>query len=372
MPRKIVFVCLAFLVSCSFPAKADEGMWLLDNFPSDRVETLYGFRPDQKWLDRARLSAVRLAQGCSAAFVSSRGLVQTNHHCAEECLEQLSTSEKDLFTTGFYAKEEKDEAKCPDYELNQLVGIGDVTARVREAIDGKEGANFTDAKRAVKAAIAKECSGGDDALRCDVVELYDGGVYNLYKYRRFQDIRLVFAPEQAIAFFGGDPDNFEFPRFDLDVSYLRVYQNGKPLDTAANYFPYAPEDVKPGDLTFTVGNPGSTQRLDTVAELEYDRDVALPRSLFRLSELRGLLTEFRTKGAEEKRIATARLFGVENSLKARKGRFEALVDPALIMAKTKEENELRAKVGDDPCLAGGGWRGLGHHSRHAKTLEVEK
>ena len=358
MLRWIVFVCLPLVASAFSPAKADEGMWLLDNFPSDRVEKLYGFRPDQKWLDRVRLSAVRLAQGCSAGFVSPRGLVQTNHHCAEECLEQLSTSKKDLFTTGFYAKEEKDEPKCPDFELNQLVGIGDVTARVREAIDGKEGEAFTEAKRAVKAAIAKECSGGDDALRCDVVELYEGGLYNLYKYRRFQDVRLVFAPEQAIAFFGGDPDNFEFPRYDLDVSYLRVYQDGRPLDTAANYFPYAPEDVKPGDLTFTVGNPGSTQRLDTVVELEYDRDVTLPRSLFRASELRGLLTEFRTKGAEEKRIATARLFSVENSLKARKGQFEALVDPALIAAKAKDENELRARVAEDPALkaeAGAAW-----------------
>ena len=358
MPRWIALVCLPLVASAFSPAKADEGMWTLDNFPSDRVETLYGFRPDQKWLDHARLSAARLAHGCSAGFVSPRGLVQTNHHCVEECLEELSTSEKDLFTTGFYAKEEKDEAKCPDFELNQLTGIGDVTARVREAIDGKAGEAFTEAKRAVKAAIAKECSSGNEALRCDVVELYDGGIYNLYKYRRFQDVRLVFAPEQAIAFFGGDPDNFEFPRYDLDVSYLRVYQDGKPLDTAANYFPYAPDDVKPGDLTFTVGNPGSTQRLDTVAELEYDRDVTLPRSLFRLSEIRGLLTEFRTKGAEEKRIATGRLFGVENSLKARKGQFEALVDPALIAAKTKEENELRAKVGDDPALkaeAGAAW-----------------
>ncbi|HXW21857.1 MAG TPA: S46 family peptidase [Rhodomicrobium sp.] len=358
MPRRTVSVCLAFLASSFFPAKADEGMWLLDHFPSDRVETLYGFRPDQNWLDHARMSAVRLAHGCSASFVSPRGLVQTNHHCVEECLEQLSTSEKDLFATRFYAKEEKDEARCPDFEIDQLIGIGDVTARVRDALEGKAGEAFTEAKRAVKAAIAKECSGGDDALRCDVVELYNGGVHNLYKYRRFQDVRLVFAPEQAIAFFGGDPDNFEFPRYDFDVSYLRVYQNGKPLDTAANYFPYAREDVKPGDLTFTVGNPGSTQRLDTAAELEYDRDVTLPRALFRLSELRGLLTEFRTKGAEEKRIATSRLFGVENSLKARKGQFEALVDPALIAAKTKEESELRARVGEDEALkaeAGAAW-----------------
>jgi hypothetical protein len=339
-------------------AKADEGMWLLDNFPSAEVEKLYGFRPTQKWLDRARLSAVRLAQGCSAAFISPRGLVQTNHHCAEQCIEQLSTADKDFIQSGFYAKEEKDEAKCPDFELNQLIAIGDETARVREAIAGKEGAAFTEAKRAIKAQIAKECSGGDEALRCDVVELYNGGVYNLYKYRRYQDVRLVFAPEQAIAFFGGDPDNFEFPRYDYDVSYLRAYENGKPLNTSANFFAYAKEDAKPGDLTFTVGNPGSTQRLDTVAELEFDRDVSLPRALFEMSELRGQLTQFQTKGPEQKRIATGKLFGVENSLKAEKGRFEALVDPALIAAKAKAEAELRAKVDADPALkteAGGAW-----------------
>jgi hypothetical protein len=356
MPRKII--ALILLVSSMTAAKADEGMWLLNNFPSEQVEKLYGFRPMQAWLDRVRLSAVRLAQGCSAGFVSPRGLVQTNHHCAEECIEQLSSAGKDLIKDGFYAKEEKDEAKCPEFELNQLTGISDVTGRVREAVEGKEGAAFTEAKRAVGAAIAKECSGGDDALRCDVVELYDGGVYNLYKYRRFQDVRLVFAPEQSIAFFGGDPDNFEFPRYDYDVSYLRAYENGRPLDTSANYFPYAASDAKPDDLTFTVGNPGSTQRLDTVAELEYDRDVSLPRSLFRLSELRGQLTEFSTKGPEQKRIATGELFGIENSLKAKKGRFGALVDPALIAAKAKAESELRAKVDEDPALkaeAGAAW-----------------
>ena len=344
-------ICALLFASLALPqAKADEGMWLLDNFPSAEVEKLYGFHPSQKWLDRARLSSVRLAQGCSASFVSPRGLVQTNHHCAEECIEQLSSAGKDFIQSGFYAKEEKDEAKCPDFELDQLIGLSDVTARVHDAIAGKEGAAFTEAKRAVRAGIAKECSGGDEALRCDVVELYNGGVYNLYKYRRYQDVRLVFAPEQSIAFFGGDPDNFEFPRYDYDVSYLRAYQDGKPLDTSANYFSYAKEDAKPGDLTFTVGNPGSTQRLDTVAELEYDRDVSLPRALFDLSEFRGQLTEFQTKGPEQKRIATGRLFGVENSLKAEKGKFEALVDPALIAAKAKAEAELRAKVDADPAL----------------------
>ncbi|MGO9474466.1 MAG: S46 family peptidase [Rhodomicrobium sp.] len=353
------FACCFLCALLSFTgANADEGMWLLNDFPSAQVEKLYGFKPSQAWLDHARLSAVRLAQGCSAGFVSAKGLVQTNHHCAEHCIEQLSTGGKNLVAAGFYAKEEKDEAKCPALEVNQLIGTGDVTARVKAALAGKEGAAFTEAKRAIEAAIAAECTGGDVALRCDTVELYNGGVYNLYKYRRYQDVRLVFAPELAIAFFGGDPDNFEFPRYDYDVSYLRVYENGKPLDSAANYFRYAAADVKPGDLTFTVGHPGSTQRLDTVAELEYDRDVAMPRSLFRASELRGELTEFSTKGPEQARIATGKLFGIENSLKARKGQFEALVDPAIIAAKAKAESELRAKVDADPALkaeAGAAW-----------------
>jgi hypothetical protein len=339
-------------------ARADEGMWLLNEFPSATVEKLYGFKPSQEWLDRARLSAVRLAQGCSAAFVSPRGLVQTNHHCAEECIEKLSSEKKNLIADGFYAKEEQGEHKCPALEVNQLIEMTDVTARVHEALSGKEGPAFAEARRAVRAAIASECAQGDAALRCDVVELYNGGMYNLYKYRRYQDVRLVFAPEMAIAFFGGDPDNFEFPRYDFDVSYLRVYEGGKPLDTGANFFRYAASDVKEGDLTFTVGNPGSTARLDTVAELENDRDVSLPRSLFRLSELRGQLTQFSTEGPEQARIATGELFGIENSLKARKGQFEALVDPALISAKAKAENELRAKADADPALkaeAGAAW-----------------
>jgi hypothetical protein len=342
----------------STAAGADEGMWLLNNFPSEKVEKLYGFKPSQEWLDRVRLSALRLAQGCSAAFVSPRGLVQTNHHCAEHCIEQLSSANKNLIADGFYAKEEKDEPKCPALEVNQLIEMGDVTGRVHVALVGKEGPAFAEAKRAVKAAIAEECAHGDAALRCDVVELYNGGIYNLYKYRRYQDVRLVFAPEQAIAFFGGDPDNFEFPRYDYDVSYLRVYDGGKPLDTRANFFHYAVADVKAGDLTFTVGNPGSTERLDTVAELEHDRDTGLPRALFRLSELRGQLTEFSAQGPEQARIATGELFGIENSLKAMKGRFEALVDPALISAKAKAESELRAKVDAEPALkaeAGAAW-----------------
>ena len=340
----------AALVLSAAPAFADEGMWTYDNFPADKVEKAYGFRPDQRWLDHLRLSSLRLARGCSGAFVSANGLVQTNHHCARSCVQQLSTPANDLIANGFYAREANDEIKCPDVEVNQLVDISDVTERVHKATAGKDGQAFIDALKAEEAAIAAACSGGNEGTRCDVVDLYHGGVYNLYKYRRFQDVRLVFAPEEAIAFFGGDPDNFEFPRYDLDVSYLRVYQDGKPLDTKANYLRYAATDAKAGDLTFTSGHPGSTHRLDTVADLEFRRDVTLPRALFSSSEWRGILTEFATKGAEQARISRGSLFGVENGLKANKGQFEALVDPAIIRNRASQEKELRAKVDADPAM----------------------
>jgi hypothetical protein len=337
------------LLAPSF-AQADEGMWTFNNFPSAKVGQAYGFSPDQKWLDHVRLSSVRLAQGCSASLVSKTGLVMTNHHCAHSCIEQLSNSERDYVQTGFYAKEEKDEVKCPDLEANQLVQITDVTERVKGALAGKDGKAFSDALKAINADIAKECSGGDDNLRCDVVELYHGGVYNLYKYRRYQDLRLVFAPEFAIAFFGGDPDNFEFPRYDLDVSFVRIYDNGKPLDSTANYLPFAKEDAKDGDPTFVSGHPGGTSREDTVAQLEFTRDVALPSTLLYLAEQRGILEQFSDQGPEQRREADTKLFGVQNSYKAFKGQFEALVDPALIKSKHDEEAVLKAKIDADPQM----------------------
>ena len=346
------------LSSASTPAGADEGMWTFNDFPADKVEKAYGFRPDQAWLDHVRLSSVRLARGCSASFVSPNALVQTNHHCAEGCIQNLSSATEDLVAAGFYAKRIEDERKCPNVEVNQLTAITDVTSRVKEAIAGKDGRELADAKKAIEATIARECSGGNADVRCDVVELYHGGIYNLYRYRRYQDVRLVFAPEMAIAFFGGDPDNFEFPRYDLDVSYFRVYADGRPLDTAANFLRYAKTDVRPGDLTFTSGHPGRTDRLDTVAELEFQRDVSLPRALFEDSELRGLLTEFSAIGPEQERIARGNLFGVENTLKALKGRFESLVDPAIIKARAASEAELRRKVEADAQLrevAGPAW-----------------
>jgi hypothetical protein len=330
--------------------QADEGMWTTNAFPSDKVAQSYGFRPGQSWLDHARLSAVRLARGCSGSFVSPSGLVQTNHHCARGCIEQLSTATHNLTATGFYASAAKDEAKCPDVEINQLIEITAVTERVNKAVAGRDGAAFAAALKAERAAIAKECSQGNETIRCDVVELYHGGAYDLYKYRRYQDVRLVFAPEMAIAFFGGDPDNFEFPRYDLDVSYLRVYVDDRPLDTSANYFRYAKADAQPGDLTFTLGHPGSTHRLDTVAELEFRRDVSIVPELLSLAELRGVLTEFSSKGAEQARIANGMLFGVENTLKARKGQLAALVDPTILRNRAAAERELRARVDADQGL----------------------
>jgi hypothetical protein len=349
------------LIATLAPARADEGMWTFDAFPSERVGKAYGFAPDRAWLDHVRLSSVRLAGGCSASFVSAQGLVQTNHHCAQGCIQALSTPTEDLVENGFYAKTAADERKCPNVEVNQLIAISDVTARVNAATAGRDGKALIDAKRAIRATIARECSGGDANIRCDVVELYHGGIYNLYRYRRYQDVRLVFAPEMAIAFFGGDPDNFEFPRYDLDVSYLRVYADDRPLDTAANYLRYAKRDVQPGDLTFTSGHPGRTNRLDTVAALEFQRDVTLPRGIFQDSELRGILTEFSATGAEPARIAKGSLFGIENSLKARKGQFSALVDPAIIRARSAAEAELRRIIDADPKLReqyGAAWDNL--------------
>jgi Peptidase S46 len=370
-------LALAAISSLS-AARADEGMWTLNAFPSERVKAAYGFAPDQAWLDHVRLSSLRLARGCSAAFVSPQGLVQTNHHCAQGCISQLSTATEDLVARGFYAAEAKDERKCSNTEVNQLIAIADITSRVTEAIAGKSGKALADAKKAINATITRECSQGNAAIRCDVVELYHGGIYNLYRYRRYQDVRLVFAPEMAIAFFGGDPDNFEFPRYDLDVAYLRVYADDRPLDSGANYLRYAKADARPGDLTFTSGHPGRTDRLQTVADLEFQRDVTLPRGLFQDSELRGILTEFSATGAERARIAKSQLFGIENGLKARKGRFEALVDPAIIKARAASEAALRAKVDADPQLReqyGPAWDNIraalaeyrGMRDRHAFT-----
>jgi hypothetical protein len=331
-------------LALALAARADEGMWTFDNFPSKKVQQKYGFAPDAAWLQAAQLSSVRLAGGCSGSFVSPDGLVMTNHHCAHSCIEQLSTKDKDFVAQGFYAPQAENEVKCPEIELNQLVQISDVTAQIQGATKGlKPGKEFNDKRKAAMASVEKDCAAGNDKLRCDVVELYHGGQYSLYHYKRFQDVRLVFAPELAIAFFGGDPDNFNFPRYDLDVSFIRAYEDGKPARTE-HYFKFSPDGAKEGDLTFVSGQPGGTDRELTMAELQYQRDVALPERLFDLAQYRGALTMYTRQSAEHHRTAEPTLFGVENSFKALKGRFEALVAPTLWNQKTQRERTLREKV----------------------------
>jgi hypothetical protein len=338
------------------PARADEGMWTYNNFPKATLKEKYGVSVDDKWLDHVRLSSARLAQGCSGSFVSADGLVLTNHHCAHACIEQLSTPEKDLVKTGYTARAEADELRCPELEINQLAEITDVTDRVRKATAGLADQKYNEVEKAELSRIEKECATSSD-VRCDVVTLYRGGMYNLYKYRRFQDVRLVFAPEFAIAFFGGDPDNFNFPRYDLDVSFLRVYQDGKParLD---HHLGWSAAGAKEGEVTFVSGHPGATGRLLTVAQLEYLRDVALPERLLRLAEMRGLLTEYQHRGPEQKRTSNHVLFSIENSYKALRGRFGALLDPAFFAHLRAQEQTLRQTVTANPEWQkqyGGAW-----------------
>jgi hypothetical protein len=336
----------AALVAAPLLAAADEGMWTYDAFPGEKVQQKYGFRPSQPWLDHVRLASVRLAGGCSASFVSESGLVMTNHHCAHECIEQLSTAQKDFVKSGFYARTVADEVKCPTMEVNQLVRITDVTQKIRAATRGLEGDRFNNALKAAEASIEKACARSAD-VRCDVVELYQGGVYDLYEYRRFQDVRLVFAPEFSIAFFGGDPDNFMFPRYDLDVSFVRVYEKDKPARTK-DFFRWSPNGAQAGELTFVAGNPGGTDRALTISELQMQRDVVLPDRLQRLAELRGLLTGFQMLGPEQKRISTADLFYVENSYKALRGRLLALQDRAFFRSLVAKEEALKAQIATQP------------------------
>jgi hypothetical protein len=365
---KTLVLCLLLVPTL---AAGEEGMWTYNNFPKDKVKQKYGFNPDDAWLDHLRLSSVRLAGGCSGSFVSSSGLVMTNHHCAHSCIEQLSTAEKDYVKSGFYAKTQADEVKCPAIEINNLVQITDVTDRINKATAGLTDQKYNEAEKAESSKIEKECAGSDAAsFRCDVVSLYHGGVYNLYKYKRFQDVRLVFAPEFGIAFFGGDPDNFNFPRYDLDVSFLRVYENGQPAKID-NYLKWSPAGVKEGDLTFVSGNPGGTSRQLTVAQLEYQRDTALTERLFYLSELRGLLTEYQKVSPEAKRTSNAELFYVENSYKALRGRLEALQDKTFFNSKVTAENALRAKVNETPELKknfGGAWDSIAKAQSDLKKI----
>jgi hypothetical protein len=350
--KRILSAALAAASICvTSAALADEGMWTFDNFPSATVKTKYGVNVDQAWLDNVQGASVRLSSGCSASVVTKDALVLTNHHCVRGCAQNLSTAKIDYVQNGFSSATREDEKLCPGMQAEILSTITDVTQRVSDAGKGKTGQDFVKARDAEIAAVEKEgCTGREANFRCQVITLYQGGQYKLYTYRKYSDVRLVFAPEQQTAFFGGDPDNFNFPRYDLDCSFVRLYENGKPVATPA-HLKWRVDAPKDGEPVFVSGNPGSTQRLLTAEQLETIRDVALPDTLLLLSELRGRMIRFGEESPEHARVVNEDLFGVENSYKALHGQELALVDPALIDAKRKFDTDLRTQVMKDRKLA---------------------
>ena len=341
----VSLVCLVFAQA----AQAEEGMWTFDDFPSKTVGTKYGFTPSQDWLDHVRLSSLRIAGGCSASFISPEGLVMTNHHCVVGCVEQISTPEQNLEENGYSAKTPAEEKKCPDFELDQLVEIRDVSKDVQGAMAGKTGDEANKALHAKEAELQQSC-GSDRSVRCDVVSLYHGGVYDLYRYKRYNDVRLVFAPEFSVAQFGGDPDNFNFPRFDYDIGVLRAYEGDKPAATE-DYLHWSPNGTKDGDLVFVSGNPGGTFRELTEAQLAFERDVLYPNRIPEISERRGELEAFIARGPQQAREASDDLFFLENGFKVYFGRQQALLDPQFFGTKVKEEQHLRAATAADAKLA---------------------
>ena len=329
-------------------ALADEGMWTFDNFPIQTVNQKYGTRLDQAWLDRLRLASVRI-QGCSASFVSDEGLILTNWHCVVGCAQELSDAQKDYVKNGFTAGTREEEVQCPGQTAEVLTEITDVTDRVRAAGEGLEGAAFNAARQAAVNQIQTEACAGDTKFNCQVISLYRGGQYSLHKFRKYDDVRLVFAPENQAAFFGGDPDNFNFPRYALDAGFLRAYEDGKPVESP-HFLKWSAEAPAEGDVTFVSGNPGSTSRLLTMSQLERLRDQQLPITLIQSSELRGRLLEYSLTGEEAKRVSFDPIFGLENSFKVYYGQQGALTDPAFMATKREAEQELRARVAADPSL----------------------
>ncbi|WP_439472662.1 S46 family peptidase [Brevundimonas sp.] len=351
-------------------ARADEGMWTFDNFPIQTVNQRYGTRLDQAWLDRVRNASVRI-QGCSASFVSPDGLILTNWHCVVGCAQELSSPQEDLVKNGFLSATREEERRCPGQTAEVLTQIVDVTDRVLAAGEGLEGAAFNAARSAEINKIQTEACAGDAKFSCQVISFYRGGKYALYKFRKYDDVRLVFAPENQAAFFGGDPDNFNFPRYALDAGFLRAYEDGKPVDVGNNYLRWNANAPAEGDVTFVSGNPGTTQRLLTMSQLERLRDQQLPITLIQNSELRGRLLEYSLTGDEAKRVSFDPVFGLENSFKVYYGQQGALTDPAFMAKKREEENELRARVAADPALVqriGDPWADLERVQSTARDL----
>jgi hypothetical protein len=338
------------------PAFADEGMWLFNKPPKDLLLKKYGFAVTPEFMDHLRLSSISFG-GASGSFISPDGLVLTNHHVGQGAVQNLSTKDRDLMKTGFYARTRAEELKVPGMELRVLQAIEDVTGKVLGAEQpGMTPAEAADARGKVIAALEKETA-EKSGLRGVVVTLYAGGMYHLYKYKLYNDIRLVFAPEYLAAFFGGDQDNFTYPRFDLDICLFRIYENGQPFKSD-NYIKWLTKGIREGDLLLCSGHPGSTGRLLTTAQLEFLRDTGYPFTIANYKRRQAYMHEYSRKGGEQARVALRNLFGIENSLKATIGYQSGLLDASLMAKKLKDEQALRAAVAKDADLEkqfGGAW-----------------
>src|SRR5215831_17669064 len=346
------FVCalvigLFCLQGLQFTALPDEGRWPLKNVPGAEIKKKYGFDITDEWLKRVQLAAVRFNSGGSGSFVSPNGLVLTNYHIVEDFVGEMSTPERDYAKEGFLARSQVDERKISDLELNELISIEDVTSRVNGAVKPEmSDAEALAARRKEITAIEAESTKAT-GLRSDVITLYQGGQYNLYRYKKYTDVRLVFAPEFQAAFFGGDPDNFNFPRFNIDMALVRVYENDQPV-RPQSFLRWSTTGAKEGDLAFVIGNPGSTARLNTVAHLEDLRDTSIPIILRLLERREAMLKKYMALGAEQTRQAQNELNSIQNSLKVYRGQLAGLKDKALMDRKLKDEQALRKSIAANP------------------------
>ncbi len=342
-PKIRRFVLAALLaVVLVLPASSDEGMWLFNKPPKDILQKKYGFTVTPEFMDHLRLASISFG-GASGSFVSPEGLVLTNHHVGRGAVQNLSTKDRDLMKTGFYARTQAEELKVPGMELRVLIGIADVTDKVLGAEKpGTTPVEAADARQKVIAALENEAA-GTAGMRGTVVTLYSGGMYHLYTYKLYDDVRLVFAPEYLVAFFGGDQDNFTYPRYDLDITLFRIYENGRPFKSD-NYIKWSTTGVREGDLVLCSGHPGSTGRLLTMGQLEFLRDTSYPFNIANLKRRQAYMHAYAAQGEEQSRIAMRNLFGIENSLKATIGYQSGLLDEKLLAKKLREEQSLRAQV----------------------------
>jgi hypothetical protein len=371
---RTVVMAAALGVAAAPQLRGDEGMWTFDNLPAGPLKERYGFVAAPEWLEHLRLASTRFNDGGSGAFVSADGLVLTNHHVALGQLQKMSTPEKDFVKNGFMARGRGEEIKCPDLELNVLVSMEEVTAKVLAAVDPKASEKVQNEQRKAEISRITKASMEQTGLRSDVVELYQGGEFWLYRYKKHTDIRLVMAPEIQAAFYGGDPDNFTYPRFALDFAFFRVYEDGKPY-RPKHWLKWSKAGAADGELVFVTGHPGRTDRLDTVAQLEYARDHGLPLYLEAARKRRADLQDYAKLGSEQERRVKDAIFGVENALKAVGGEYEGLREPGILEAKRASEESLRkaAAASKDPAVraAKDSWSKIAAATKKAGARRLE-